>query len=386
MAVAEQFTVRSPREIIVGWGAIGELGKLTAGLGKRPMLVVGGGSLRKSGRLEGIVRELEALGLHVTVFEGIEHDPSTETIDRGREEFLAASCDCLVAIGGGSAMDAGKAIAGLSGETAPTAEFVRGKHITAPVPPIIACTTTSGTGSEVTHVSVLTDKERSVKASIRTAGMMPSVAIVDAELTVSMPREQTAYSGLDAFTQAVESYVSVGANPFSDPLALEAAVRIARWLRTAYERGTHQEARENMATGSMLAGLALASARLGLVHGIAHPLGALYGLAHGEACALLLPYVMEYNAEAARGKFAHLARAMRLVSFSEEDEGAASCLVAWTRELCGVLGCLRPFSQFGLSRADYPAIVEATMASGSSKANPRRVNPEDVVELLDRAM
>ncbi len=386
MSVIQQFTVRSPREIIVGWGAMAGLGETVAGLGHRPLLVVGGGSLKASGRLAAIMGDLEDAGLSVTLFEGVEHDPSTATIDRGREGFRAAGCDCVVAIGGGSAMDAGKAIAGLSAESTPTAEFVRGLAITAPVPPIVACTTTSGTGSEVTHVSVLTDTQRAVKASIRTAGMMPSVAVVDAELTVSLPRRQTAFSGLDALTQAIESYVSVGANPFSDPPALEATVRIARWLRTACEQGGHQEARENMAVGSMLAGLALASARLGLVHGIAHPLGALYGLAHGEACALLLPYVMEFNAEAGRGKFARLAREANLVAADRPEAEAGATLVAWTRELCEALGCLRPFADFGLKREDYGAIVEAAMASGSTKANPRRVTPEDVVALLDRAM
>ncbi len=379
------FTIRCPREVLFGWGAIDNLPAAAAKLGAKPFLVVGGGSLRAGGVLGTVTAGLEEAGLVVTLFEGIEHDPAVETIDRGRAALNAAGCDSVIAIGGGSVMDAGKAIAGLANEDAPTGEFVAGKGISPQCLPNICCTTTSGTGSEVTHVSVLTDKGRSLKASIRTEGMMPSVAITDPQLTISVPPEQTAFTGLDAFTQAVESYVSSGANAFSDPLALDAATRIGQWLVVACEDGGNREARENLSLGSMLAGLALASARLGLVHGIAHPLGALYGLAHGEACALLLPDVMAFNAPLVAPKFASLGREMGITGELNDDK-ACEDLIAWTEELCEKLGCRRPFAGFGLRREDYPAIVGAAMKSGSTKANPRKVREEDVVGLLDKAM
>lgn len=385
MSAVPAFTIRCPREVLFGWGQISALPAAAKQLGSRPLVVVGGGSLRSADLLGPILESLREAALEPTVFEGIEHDPSVETIDRGREAFVTAGCDCVIAIGGGSVMDAGKAIAGLAREVASTAEFVAGKAIAAPCYPNICCTTTSGTGSEVTHVSVLTDHSRQLKASIRTEGMMPSVAIVDPALTVSMPPDHTAYTGLDAFTQAVESYVSRGANPFSDPIALEAAVRLGQWLEPAYLNGANAEARENMALGSMMAGLALASARLGLVHGIAHPLGALYGLRHGEACALLLPAVMEFNGGMVAPKFGILARALG-VSAAINDDVAAGELIEWVEGLCERLGCRRPFGEFGLKREDYPTIIEATMASGSTKANPRTVQEEDVARLLDRAM
>jgi len=259
------FVVRCPREVLFGWGKVSELPQAAAKLGKAPMVVVGGSSLASTGRLGDILGGLEAAGLRPHLFEGIEHDPSVQTIDLGRAAYTQHGCDSLIAIGGGSVMDAGKAMAGLSAEKAPTADFVAGKAIGGACPPVICCTTTSGTGSEVTHVAVLTDKSRRLKASIRTEGMMPTVAIVDPELTASMPPQQTAFTGLDAFTQAVESYVSRGANPFSDPLALDAATGIGKWLWVAYVDGGNQQARSEMALGSMMAGLALASARLGLV-------------------------------------------------------------------------------------------------------------------------
>jgi alcohol dehydrogenase class IV len=197
-------------------------------------------------------------------------------------------------------------------EAAPTAEFIGGREFAASACPVIAAATTSGTGSEVTHVSVLTDPLKRLKVGVRTDGMMPTVAFVDPALTLSVPPAQTAFTGLDAFTQAVEAYVSVGANPYSDPLALEAALQTGRFVRAAYRDGQDRAAREGMALGSMLAGLALASARLGLVHGIAHPLGALYGLAHGQACALLLPHVMEFNAPVCEARFGNLARLLNV--------------------------------------------------------------------------
>jgi alcohol dehydrogenase class IV len=380
-----EFTIRGPQEIVFGPGVIAQLPERAATLGRRPLVVLGRGALRASGRLDTLLTALEQAGLEPTLFEGIEHDPSVQTVDRGRNLFRKASCDCVVAVGGGSVLDAGKAIAGLAREEAPTAEFVAGRAIEAESYPVIAAPTTAGTGSEVTHVAVLTDPDRRVKASIRTAGMMPRVALVDPELTLSLPPETTAHTGLDAFVQAVESYLSVGANPFSDALALDAVVRIGQWLRTAYHDGANKEAREQMACGSMMAGLALASARLGLVHGIAHPLGALYGLPHGKACALLLPHVLEFNAPVCDAKMAQLARALG-VSQRASDVEAAYSLVVWARELCAELGCWMPFREFGLKEEDFEEIVAATLASGSTKSNPRKVKADDVRRLLRAAM
>lgn len=380
-----EFVTRGPQEIVFGCGAVAQLAERATALGAAPMLVVGSGALRASGRLDGLLGALAAAGLRTSLFEGVESDPSVQTVDRGRAAFVREGCDCVLAVGGGSVLDVAKAIAGLAREDGPTAEFVAGRAIRAEAYPVVAAPTTSGTGSEVTHVSVLTDPERRLKASIRTDGMMPRVALVDPELTLSMSPETTAHTGLDAFVQAIESYLSLGANPFSDALALDAAVRIGEWIRAAYQDGSDLEAREHMACGSMMAGLALASARLGLVHGIAHPLGALYGLPHGKACALLLPHVLEFNAPVCDSKMAQLSRALG-VSQRSSDVEAAYSLVVWTRELCAELGCWMAFGDFGLREEDFDEIIEATLASGSTKSNPRKVKAEDVRRLLRGAM
>lgn len=379
------FTIRSPREVHFGWGVIDNLPAAAARCGRRPLLVVGGSSLARSGHLDAVTSALGALGLEPVLFSGVEGDPSVQTIDRAREAFADGACDCVIAIGGGSALDAGKAVAGLCNEAAPTADFVAGAPITAPAAPVIAAATTSGTGSEVTHVSVITDPATHLKVGIRSDGMMPAVSFVDPALTLTVPPTQTAHTGLDAFTQAIESYISLGANPFSDPLALEAAVLTGRFVRAAYADGSDRDAREGMARGSMFAGLALASARLGLVHGIAHPLGALYGIAHGHACALLLPYVMEFNAGVCEARLATVARALAITG-APNDTVAALALLTWTRNLCAALGCFQPLAGYGLKRDDYPAIIEATLASGSTRSNPRPVAADDVSRLLDAAM
>jgi alcohol dehydrogenase class IV len=378
------FTFRSPLQVIFGTGTLKSLPSVAAKLGSRALVVTGGGSLRRSGRLDGILAALADKGLSATVFEGVEPDPSIQTIDRGRAAFRADGCDLVIAIGGGSTLDAGKAIGALARADEPTAVYFAGQEITSPGAPIVALPTTSGTGAEVTPNSVLSDRQSHVKQSIRGEGLMPLVAIVDPELTLGLPPEQTAYTGLDALTQALESYVSKGANPVSDHLAEESIVRIAGSLYTAYADGDNLQAREDMALGSLLAGLALASARLGLVHGLVHPLGEAYHITHGLACAITLPHVMEYNIPAAAAKYA---RAARLIGISEPtDEAHARTLIAWFRELASKTGAGAKLGDVGAREEDFAGMVPAILASGSTKHNPREATAEDVLAIMRAAL
>ena len=384
MSSLPTFTFRSPLQVIFGSGTLKSLPAAAAKLGSKALIVTGGGSLRRSGHLDGVVAALDEKGLVASVFEGVEPDPTIQTIDRGREAFRAGGCDLVIAIGGGSALDAGKAIGALAHAEEATAVYFTGKEITSPGAPIIALPTTSGTGAEVTPNSVLSDRDSHVKQSIRGEGLMPQIAIVDPELTLGLPAEQTAFTGLDALTQALESYVSKGANPVSDHLAEESIVRIAGSLYTAYADGTDLQAREDMALGSLLAGLALASARLGLVHGLVHPLGEAYHITHGLACAITLPHVMEYNVPVAAAKYA---RAARLIGISEPtDEAHARTLIAWFRELATKIGAGTTLGAFGAKEADFEAMVPAILASGSTKHNPREATAEDVLAIMRAAL
>lgn len=331
--------------------------------------------MQRSGVIEELRACLAAAAVTSSVFAEVDPEPSLDTVDRGREAFRSQQCDLVIAVGGGSALDVGKAIAALAPCQEPVSHYFGGVEIPGQGRPCIALPTTSGTGAEVTPNSVLTNTAQAEKASIRGHCLLPEVAIVDPELTLTCPPEQTAFSGLDALTQALESYVSTGANPVSDLLCEESFRRIAGSLRRAVEDGADREARENMALGSLLAGLALASARLGLVHGLAHPLGALYHLPHGQVCGALLPHVMAYNMPVAEPRYTRLARLLDLGS-------DARALMGWVEALVRDLGADLNFAAAGLTDADFPAIIPPTLASGSSKHNPRPVEEAGVRELL----
>ncbi len=373
-----EIAVRSARQIFFGSGVREQLGKHAALLGSHALIVSGRSALQASGALHELAASLSGTGVEVSVFAQVEAEPSLATVDAGRAALRDAGCDLVVAAGGGSALDVGKAIAALAPHPEPVAHFFAGAEITGRGAPCIALPTTSGTGAEVTPNSVLTDTATQTKASIRGHALLPEVALVDPELTVSCPPDQTAYSGLDALTQAIEARISTGANPFSNPLAEEAVRRIAGSLRRAVEDGSDLPAREDMALGSLLAGLALASARLGLVHGLAHPLGALYHLPHGRVCGALLPHVIEFNlAMPAADDFARLAR---MIGAGE----SAADLVAWVRGLVRDLGAELDFAAVGLTPDDFDRIIPPTLASGSTKCNPRPADEANVRELLMR--
>lgn len=372
-----EIVLRSAREVIFGSGVRAQVGKHAALLGEHALIVSGRRAMRQSGALDELRDHLTRDGIQASVFAGVEAEPSLATVEEAREAFREAGCDMVVAIGGGSAIDVGKAVAALAPHPEPIGHYFAGAEITGQGRPCIALPTTSGTGAEVTPNSVLSDTTSSKKASIRGHALLPEVALIDPELTLSCPPAQTTYSGLDALTQAIESYVSLGANPVSDLLCEESVRRIAASLRLAVADGANLAAREDMALGSVLAGLALASARLGLVHGLAHPLGALYHLPHGQVCGALLPYVMEYNLPAAAGKYAQLAR---LLGLGE----SAEALVAWAQELVLELAAQLDFGQAGLKAEDFDQIIPPSLASGSSKHNPRPPDAESVRELLAR--
>jgi alcohol dehydrogenase class IV len=298
----------------------------------------------------------------------------------------AAEADLVIAIGGGSVLDVAKGAAALAGVGPTAIEFFAGAPLPATGRPIIAVPTTSGTGSEVTRVCVLSDREHRRKASIRTDAMMARVVVVDPELTVSCPRSVTAYSGADAFVQAVEAYVSTGANPMTDALALEAASLAAGALPRAVVDGTDRPAREAMALASTMAGLALNTARLGLVHGIAHPAGAVTGAAHGLLCGLLLPYVIEFNLEVAQAKYARLARTLDVAPAEAPDDRAARAFHAFARDLIARFGIPPRLSDVGMTEADLPHVAAETMPSGSTKANPRPVALDDALAVCRAAL
>jgi len=368
-----------PEKIFNGAGCLKELPGLIGSLKvSRPVVVTGKSWARTSGTLKKIEDLLGTVSVRPVVFEGAPAEPTCEFIDQLRDVVKGANVDSVLALGGGSVLDAGKAAAILVNSDQPTAWHLEAQKLPDRSLPVVTIPSTSGTGSEVTPVSVLVDTKQRIKQSFRSEAMMPKAAIVDPELTVLCGPEITAQSGMDAFVQAVESFCSKFSNHLSDALTEKAISLIARNLVEAYRDGSNLAARQAMAEGSLMAGMALANVRLGAVHGLAHPIGGLYHIPHGLACAVLLPAVLEFNQSA--------------LYSGQEDKYSRLCNllmadpVDFSRRLLSDLGLPRDLRKYRIKEEDFPFIADLTMASGSTKANPREVSREDALEILRKVM
>jgi len=366
---------RTAERVITGAGCFEQLGELAAGLGKRALIVTGKHAMRAAGVTGRACGLLEAAGVEARLFEEIAGEPTSDEADAGRALCREEHCDLVIGLGGGSAMDAAKAIAALANAEAPTAEYIEGRNADADVAlPCIEIPTTSGTGTEVTPNAVLTVSGKPIKKSIRGVGLLPRVALVDPELTVTCPPDVTAASGMDALTQAIESYVSIKATPLTEALSLQAARLLLESLPAAVEKGDDIAAREACSYGSTMAGMALANARLGVVHGIAHPLGVRYHIPHGLCCGVLLPASIRLNREAAAAKYAML---------SHVSGGDIENVV---ERMLDQFGIPRTLAEYDIGESDFTAIAAESMPSGSLKANPKKVTEDDVIGILKQVV
>jgi alcohol dehydrogenase class IV len=354
-----------PPLTISGHGAVNNLLGACAEFGARGILVHGA-SLRSSGTLRSIL-ERKPGHIRVEPVQQAGGEPTLAQVESLRKTARDMKVDWIAAVGGGSVMDAAKAAAGLLSAPLSLLEYHDGAAIPPATTPFVAVPTTAGTGSEATVVAVLTNTCTGVKKSIRHASFLPRKVILDPELLRSCPRAVLAASGMDAFTQAVESFLSLHGTWLTGELALKAAVLVRNAL-PAMAAGYSPEAAACLLEGSYMAGLALSNARLGLVHGLAHPLGARYGVAHGRVCAACLLPVLEFNRPAAEDRFRALHNAL------SEDVGAVAM------QLMRELHMESPFR--GLALSDLPGIVEETLASGSTRANPRKVSAADVERIV----
>lgn len=373
--VDEAFTLRWPSVVRFGWGVRHELPALLqefAGDPDRAFLVASRSALTGPGAdLISGCGAARPCGL----FQDVPHDPPLETIEEIVRHVRRTQAQALVALGGGSVIDAAKAAAALApGDHAVTAVFRGEAFPTVPGLPVLALPTTAGSGAEVTANAVLTDSARGDKKSLRMPGMVPRAALVDPELTVSQPPELTAWSGLDALTQAIESFLSLRAHAASRPLAAAAVVRLMHNLLAAVRDGRSREARARVAEGSLLSGLAFSQSGLGAVHGLAHPLGVALGLPHGFICAVLLPHILRWNAPACTARLAELAR-------GTDTAASADGFVAAVGALCRDLGVPSSLARHGLRPAHFPGIL-SRCRSASMQANPRPMDDGAVTDLL----
>lgn len=378
------FEFATANRIIFGAGKLSELGEQLKGSVKRLLLVRG----RSSDAILRVREILSAQGIQFNEFE-VHGEPTVDVVREGVK--FAEGCDAVIGLGGGSVMDAGKALAALATNRRDIFDYLevvgKGQPLAEKPLTYIAIPTTAGTGTEVTRNAVLDVPEHGVKVSLRSPMMLPSLAIVDPELTYSLPPEMTAASGLDALTQLIEPFVSVKANPLTDAICREGMAHAAKSLRRAYHNGNDKEAREGMALASLFGGLALANAALGAVHGFAGPLGGMLHAPHGAICAKLLPLVMEANIEAMQTeKHVGLARYEEVARILTGNASAsARDGVKWVSELVNELN-IPSLSTHGMTEAHIPEAVQKTLNASSYKGNPIALKASVLQEILEKAL
>jgi len=369
-----------PTAIIFGAGTLGELRRITADrvAASRPFLITDKG-IGAAGIIPKVLAQLSP----VAVFDEVEPNPRQDTVNRGGEVARELKPDLVVGVGGGSALDAAKAVALLATNPGRIEDYEgRERYKTAPLP-VLAIPTTCGTGSEVTWVSVITHAERRFKMSIKGAKMYPTVALVDPDLLQTLPPSLVASTGLDALTHAIEAFSVKPANFLSDTLALEAIRLIFRYLLRAYQdvRGD-REAREGQMKGSLIAGMAFGNSDVGAVHCLAESVGSLYDTPHGVANAIFLPHVMEFNLPAAGEKYAVIAAAVGLEAADKDN--AAYLLIQKTKDLSLSLS-IPSLRDLGIPEGDFAAIAQKSFENNSNPSNAREATAEDYLAILKHA-
>lgn len=374
-------TINLPRVIRIGGGALNELPEALAQCGLTRPFVVTDAFLVQSGMVARMVGVLEAAGLSAQVFAETVPDPTVAVVEAALAALSGSGCDCVIGFGGGSPIDTAKAIAALALDPRPVPTMKAPAVTDVPGLPIIAVPTTAGTGSEATRVTIVTDEATSEKMLCAGLAFLPTIAIVDFELTMGKPARLTADTGIDSLTHAIEAYVSRRANAFSDAMALSAMKLIAPNIRTACTEPVNRAAREAMMVGAHHAGIAFSNASVALVHGMSRPIGAFFHVPHGLSNAMLLPAVTAFSAPSALGRYADCARAMGVAGEDEGDQAAVARLLEELSALNADLSVPTPRAH-GISEGEWtrlvPEMARQAIASGSPANNPRLA---DVAEI-----
>ncbi len=384
----------APRQIVFGWGRRREVGRLARSLGRRAFLVCGSRTLVAEGVLDEIAEALRAEGVAVINTETVSHEPEVDDVDRVAtlvRKHGPSSGDLMLAVGGGAAADLAKAVAAMAtNDESPTVKDYlegvgRGLKIVKPPLPVIAMPTTAGTGAEATKNAVISSYDPPFKKRLRDERIMPQIALVDPELTVSLPPETTAASGMDAITQLFESFLSRKAQPIPQALAMQGLKMAIAAMAQAVRDGKSREAREKMAHAALLSGMALANSGLGMAHGVAPALGVHCRVPHGAACALMLPVALRVNAPVRQAELARLSHLLFGKGPSTDPKDAVEVLIAEVRKLCDTVGVPRRLSDVGVQKDQIPAIVGSSRGSSMS-GNPRELSDEELTQILEDAL
>ena len=375
----------TPGKIIFGSGGLSQVGAEAKRLGNKALVVLGRSAMRKSGALDRLTYLLRENNLEYIIYENIPSDPTVEIVDKGANLAKKGKCNLIIALGGGSVLDTGKAISAMVTNEGSVADYQeiegKGRKFQYKTIPFIAIPTTSGTGSEATSNAVITNTELSLKKSIRDPWLIPEVALVDPELTLFLPPHITATCGGDALTQCIESYLGKKSQEISDALALHAIGLIGKSLVKAVKKGKNLKARKDMAMAALLSGLCLSNSGLGAAHALSHPLGVYYKIPHGLSCTVLLPYVMEFNLSVVTKKMTKIAQSLgENISLLSEKE-ASQRAVDKIKEIFSQVGIKSNLSEWGIKEEDFSKIIKGSKG-GSLNNNPRETSDEDLFELL----
>ncbi|MBG86537.1 MAG: alcohol dehydrogenase [Verrucomicrobiales bacterium] len=382
------FEFATTTRIVFGRGKLASVGDIASEFGKSALIVTG----KSLNRLGPLREQLNKAEIASTIY-SIDGEPKIQHIRDGVERAKSGQCASVIAFGGGSPIDCGKAISAMLTNPGDVLDYLevigKGQKLTQQAAPFIAIPTTSGTGAEVTKNAVLNSPTHRVKASLRSVWMLPRVAIVDPELTVGLPKEITATTGMDALTQLIEPYTCCRTNPLTDAICRDGIPRAAGSLKRAFEYGDDIDAREQMAMASLFGGLALANSGLGAVHGVAAPIGGMFDAPHGAVCAALLPHVMSANCRALQERFSESEALGRYREIScwlvGNDTATVKDGLAKVQELAAELE-IPKLGSFGIKESDVPVIVEKAGAASSMKANPLPLTEDELTQILTAAV
>ncbi len=367
--------LKVPETVLYGSNTVEELGDYALKFGKKAVLIYGGASLHRSGNYKRVFEILSAKGIDVHEISGITHDPDELLVRDVSEKVIQIAPDVVIGVGGGSVVDVAKAASIMATNGGEVKDYWEGRAFESPSIPCIAVPTTSGTGSEITNNAVITSRDKTFKKSIRSQFMVPDVALIDPTLTLSVPSEVTADTGLDALIQNLEAYTSKNAGPVTDLFARKGIELAGKYLFRAYKNPDDLEAREAMSLASLYGGVTLVNAGLGLAHGLSHPLGIRFGIPHGKACAIVMPKVIEYNYPACRNKYTEIGRLLA---------GTPDAVEVF-RALVGNFGVSMKLGSYGVKTEDIPFIVKHSKG-GSRSYNPIDHSDETVARMLEEML
>lgn len=381
------FTFYTASKIVLKKDALEELGENIGHLGKK-FLVIIDPAFYETSVMDNVIQQIKEQGAEYAIFAEVKGEPTVELVDEVNSFATENNCDAVISLGGGSNIDVGKAVAATITNGTPVIDYLevvgKGKKIMKEPVPFIAIPTTAGTGSEVTKNSVIGSKTAGFKRSMRDDKMVATVAIIDPSLTISCSKKVTAFSGIDAMTHLIESYITFRATPISDGLALKGIELAGKYLQRAYKNGEDIEAREGMSVASLLGGMAFANSGLGAAHGVGMAVGIRYGLSHGEACGIALPHVVKLNADVASEKLDKVGAALTGIVFKEPGEGTKAA-VDFLFDLNKALDISPDYKFLNIKREEIQEIAQGSLGT-SMTSNPKKMTIERLIEFLNKIL